>query len=368
MKDIHHYDRNLEASLKNIETVSKANQKFIKEFLHRCELEEISKGRIARYGYLLTRISKWLGKDFDKANKKDIEDLVLRFGKEYTNAWTIKDYKVLTRKFFRSIGKNDMVSWIKITIKRNNDENLPNEVYTQEEIEKLIEVANNPKDKAMISVLYDLGCRISEFLNIRLKDITFEQDYAMVNVMGKTGNRSVPISKSVPYLKAWLNYSKITEGKDKEAYIFDIKYNTIMDKLKTLFERAGIDKPFNPHQFRHSRATELAKQLTEAQMNQFFGWTQASRMASTYVHLSGRDLIPKLIIESKKQKCFKCGSENPMDLKFCSKCLSPLDSKEFKKKQKDVEIEEIAYEASRDPRYEEIIRDIMKRRGLLRKL
>lgn len=34
----------------------------------------------------------------------------------------------------------------------------------------------------------------------------------------------------------------------------------------------------------------MANYLTEAQMNDYFGWVQGSGMPSVYVHLSGRDV------------------------------------------------------------------------------
>ena len=332
MRDVHNYQQVLDSSLKRVENLSVNNQKAIKEFVKNCELEEISTGRIAKYVIQLMNIAKWLDKDFDKADMKDIENLVLQLRKHDYTEWTMKDYKVAIKKFYRFLKKEELISWIKTTMKKNKNDNLPNEVYTQEEVEKLIETEDNPKDKCLISLLYESGCRISELLNIKIKDINFEQDYALINVMGKTGNRTIPISKSVALLKTWLNYHE--DKGNKEAYLFDYQYFVVLHKLKMLFIKAKIDKPFNPHQFRHSRATELAQNLTEAQMKQFFGWTQSSNMASVYVHLTGRDLIPKLITENKTRKCYKCGFENPVDLKFCSSCLMLLDSKEYKEKSK----------------------------------
>jgi integrase len=293
-------------------------------------------------------IAKWLGKDFEKATKEDMENFVMMLQSKGYSEWTKHDYKVVVKKFWKWLRGNDEypseVKWIKTTIKKSNKEELPNEVYTLEEIEKLIEVANSPRNKLFVSLLYESGCRISELLNVKVKDITFEEDYAMVNVMGKTGNRSVPITKSIPYLKTWLNY----EDKGKDDYLFGLEYRNAVKILQGLFEKAKIDKPCNPHQFRHSRASELAKIMTESQMNQFFGWTQASSMARVYVHLTGRDLIPKLITQVKTRKCLKCGFENPMDLKFCSSCLMPLDTKQFKERTEQEDIMKNLYNLARN--------------------
>ncbi len=112
--------------------------------------------------------------------------------------------------------------------------------------------------------------------------------------------------------------------------------------LQRLKARSGIKKAVNPHAFRHARATHLASHLTEAQMKQVFGWTQDSRMAGRYVHLSGRDVdgalleaagleaaartepvAPKLTVVN----CARCDQQNSTVNKFCNHCGMPLDLK-----------------------------------------
>ena len=55
-------------------------------------------------------------------------------------------------------------------------------------------------------------------------------------------------------------------------------------------QEAGVDKPSNPHHYRHSRASYLANHMTEAQLCKYFGWVQGSDIPAKYVHLSGRDI------------------------------------------------------------------------------
>jgi ribosomal protein L40E len=108
--------------------------------------------------------------------------------------------------------------------------------------------------------------------------------------------------------------------------------------IRRIAERVGITKKVNPHIFRHSRATHLATHLTEAQMNEYFGWVQGSNMASTYVHLSGRDVDDALMrmhgmapVEQDKKgtfspiKCTRCNQLNPPTGKFCTQCGGILD-------------------------------------------
>ena len=55
----------------------------------------------------------------------------------------------------------------------------------------------------------DTSARPHELLNITIKDIKFKissngNQYAEVTVNGKTGNRTLPLIDSSPYLKEWL--------------------------------------------------------------------------------------------------------------------------------------------------------------------
>jgi len=47
--------------------------------------------------------------------------------------------------------------------------------------------------------------------------------------------------------------------------------------------------------FRHSQASRLANDITEAQMNEYFGWMQGSKMPTVYVHMSGRNVDQRLL-------------------------------------------------------------------------
>jgi len=127
-------------------------------------------------------------------------------------------------------------------------------------------------------------------------------------------------------------------GHEKTGTIGSMQYATFRKLLQTLARRAGVKKKVNPHAFRHARATFLAKHMTESQLKQFFGWKQASRMAATYVHLSGRDTddaVMKVYGMEKKestepsaltpQRCLACTQPNPGSARFCSRCGRPLN-------------------------------------------
>ena len=121
-----------------------------------------------------------------------------------------------------------------------------------------------------------------------------------------------------------------------------IKYNQALSLLKYAAQKAGIKKRIYPHLFRHSRATFLARHMTESQMKTYLGWVQGSDMAGVYVHMSGRDVDDTLLkiagIEKRKPEktdtklepmlCDRCKMSNPYTYKFCLRCGFILDDKE----------------------------------------
>jgi len=101
-----------------------------------------------------------------------------------------------------------------------------------------------------------------------------------------------------------------------------------------------LNKRVYTHLLRHTRATELASILTEAQMKEMLGWVQSSDMPSVYVHLSGRDVDNALLrahgIMSSQEKskimlttivCPRCKQRVGAEDKFCSACGMVLDMK-----------------------------------------
>jgi integrase len=247
---------------------------------------------------------------------------------------------------------------------------LPEELLTEEEVMRMVSAADHVRDKAFILVLYESGCRIGELLTMQVKHVQFDTYGAVLHVDGKTGPRRVRIILSAPKLSQWVeNHPKrdnpdsalwITIGTNSRYKVWT--YTTAKEVIKKIALKAGVRKRIYPHLFRHSRATCLANHLTEAQMKQYFGWTQSSEMASVYVHLSGRDVDNALLklnglpVEEKDKGdnlkpliCPRCKSNNSPDAKFCSGCGFCVDVKTA------VEIDEVRAKA--DNLLNELVKD-----------
>jgi len=328
-----------------------SNRKAIIDFSDFCFSEGLSPPRVLKYLCILSNIAKWLPKEFVKVTRADIEKLVNRIERSGYAEWTKHDYRVALKKFFRWLRHSDdtyppEVKWLRTTMRKNRTK-LPDDLLTQQEVQAMITAATTARDKALIASLYKSGCRISELLNLKVKQIQQHTHGFQITVKGRKGPRRLLLIASAPYLTTWLNQHPRHEDPLAPLWITGdyhaerIGYTRVFTILKTVAKRASIHKAVNPHNFRHSRATHLAKHLTEAQMNQFMGWVQGSDMPSTYVHLSGRDVDNALLklndipVPEKEdsdkafspKNCPRCGLRNPPANKFCSRCGMVLDAK-----------------------------------------
>ena len=349
---IHNYDLRLRMALNLLDKIDllPVNKQYLLEFIDFLRASGLSKARIERYIYTLKDLALIHAKDFKKLCKKDVVRLIsVVESRDYT-VHTKNIYKIMLKRFvtwlFDASEPPSVVAWLKKEGKRSKV--LPDELLTQGEVKSLIESCLNYRDKALIATMYESGCRVGEIGNLLLKHVSFDEYGAVLMVDGKTGQRRVRLINSVPYLAEWLNHHPLRNEPVSPLWVALppnkpslIAYQTIRRLLKKAANRSNIKKRVNPHSFRHARATQLASHLTEAQMKEYLGWVQDSSMASTYIHLSGRDVDKALLkmngMSFKDEEtigeldlinCSRCGFNNAPTNKYCGKCGLTLDLKE----------------------------------------
>jgi len=251
-------------------------------------LRGLSERRKAKYVILLRKFSNV---KLSEMTKRNVDKFFFYLRDAKLSDETKQDYWNMYRIFIRWIRpKIDLSNYkLKIRIKTK----LPEEILTLEEIRKIILSAKSIRDRAIISLLYDSGCRPSELLNLQRKDIVFDDDGLVVIFNGKTGGRRVRIITTLDsdkFLKEYLEYA---------CSVGNVFGKMCIERLNQLVkehaQKIGINKKVYTYIFRHSRATHLAKYLTEQQMKVYLGWSMGSDMVSVYVHLSGRDMDSKVM-------------------------------------------------------------------------
>lgn len=120
------------------------------------------------------------------------------------------------------------------------------------------------RDRAILELMYATGIRVSEMLNITVRDIFWEQ--SLLRVMGKgKKERIVPIAaKSLQHVEFYFNTVYLHLSRKTTSPVLFLNYRgeklSRMGFWKILQKRAliaGIKKQISPHTIRHSCATHL---------------------------------------------------------------------------------------------------------------
>jgi integrase/recombinase XerC len=123
---------------------------------------------------------------------------------------------------------------------------------TSEQVEYLVQQAENVRDKAIISLFTESGLRLSELASIRFQDIDWERRLIKVKCKGNKEALAPFGKRAEHYLKQYL-----TERiQPCDGRLWDLSAWGIAEMLKRLRRKTGL--PCNPHTFRRTFATILA--------------------------------------------------------------------------------------------------------------
>lgn len=341
------------AAIDESDEIHPDNKQAIHDFKRDLSLEGLSDAWLQKLTAHLKVIAEHLGAEtrFEDLDEDDIKDIVEWVqGRDLADA-TVDAYKQVLKRFYRWLydlpeGEHpEPTAWITTTSSASDNDTLPTDLLTPEEVNTLIESCKNPRDEAFIALLWETGARIGELIDLTVSDIEDNRHGKKVVIDGKTGQRRLPLFESVPHLNSWLNRHPSGESSDPlwcqlNDAESQLSYHYIRQKLLVRAkERAGLDKPVNPHHFRHSRATYLAgrDEFNEYKLCEWFGWVIGSNVPSKYIHLSGAEiddaygrmhgLVDPEEDENGPQvvKCPRCEELNRPEARFCSRCGMALD-------------------------------------------
>ncbi|WP_292466875.1 tyrosine-type recombinase/integrase [Methanolobus sp.] len=289
----------------------------------------------------LRRLAVFNGKPFDEMTKRDIQSYVA--SRNNLKALTVNSILSVILTFFKYLydtdEKPDCVKWI--TFNRVQEEIKPDDVLTTQEIDSMIAHCKNDRDKTIIAMLYDTGCRIGELIeHSHFGDIKQDKRGYYIRVNGKTGERRIRLKDSIPYV---INYINNHPTKNPESPLFMTHNGRISNKhVSTIIiqvaKKTGIEKRVHPHLLRHSKVTHISPLLSDQILKKQFGWTKSSRMVEKYVHISeeAHDLeickaygidVPSEEIEKHELatiNCSVCGIINPFSNHVCFNCRREL--------------------------------------------
>jgi len=137
-------------------------------------------------------------------------------------------------------------------------------VLSEEEVAAILKSISNLKHKALIMTIYSGGLRISELINLKVKDIDSNRMQIRIQQSkGKKDRYTLLSKKTLITLRQYFAEYKpkvwLFEGESGGQYADSSIYNIFSKALKI----AGITKKVSIHSLRHSFATHLLENGTD---------------------------------------------------------------------------------------------------------
>jgi site-specific recombinase XerD len=164
---------------------------------------------------------------------------------------------------------------------------LPN-VLSINQVEKLFSQLENVKHKTMLFLAYSAGLRVSEVVNLKIKDIHSER--MVINIKGAKGKKDRTVVLSEGILELLRKYYTAYQPKD---WLFEGQYKEepySMRSLQQIFHRAKnkakILQDVTFHSLRHSYATHLHERGTDIKIIQELLGHNDIKTTLRYTHVS----------------------------------------------------------------------------------
>ncbi len=300
--DIHNAQKTFNDYYERIDksSMSPRQKKQIKKFVEEAEIGKNSTKKVGVHRLIanlqsLFKFHEYFKKDLDSVTEKE----VVQFYKDLDN----DRIKQKNGNVYKKSSKDELIKNLKRFLKTIWDEKkydkrvrwlkqyeeIPEmEAISMDQIKKLSNGFNLPRDKTLTLFLGDSGLRIEEALNLKISSVEKKvksngDEFYVVDVkISKTLPRRISVPIASESLTEWLKIHPAIL--DKDAYLFPVTYDAYRKSLRVTSKKI-LGVVVTPHTLRHSSATHYCKILGN-NVYKFcyrYGWAINSKMPRRYI-------------------------------------------------------------------------------------
>lgn len=164
-------------------------------------------------------------------------------------------------------------------------------VISQKDIKKMFDLTTNIKHRVALQLVYGMGLRVSEIVNLKISDIDSSRKMVLIESAKGKKDRYVPLPESIldelrKYCIEYKPTKYLFEGGTGGQYTI----RAAQAVFKQAMNRAKINKPIGIHGLRHSYATHLLEAGTDTSfIKELLGHSEI-KTTMIYTHVSNQNI------------------------------------------------------------------------------
>lgn len=274
--------------------LSKENIQALSDFLQELKLKAYSSSTIRTYKNELLQLLKLLGKKpVSSLKSTDLKRyMVYAMEKEGISENTAHSRLNALKFYFEKVLGGEKFFWEIPRPKRRIQ--LP-KLLNENEIARLFNSLSNKKHKAMLFTAYSAGLRVSEIVNLKIKDI--DSGSMQIFIENAKGKKDRYVNLSPILLDILRKYIAVCKPKPKE-YLFESEQTltayptrTVQQIFNNAKRKAAITKDVGIHSLRHSFATHLLNKGTDIRYIKDLLGHFDIKTTERYLHVSKQKLV-----------------------------------------------------------------------------
>ncbi len=138
------------------------------------------------------------------------------------------------------------------------ESSLAERILSESEALKLIEKEPNERNRVMLRFMYESGCRVSELINLKWKNLQNRDGKGQVSILGKGSKLRVILLSS----GLWNDLRALRMSANPNSPVFAslrsggrLTRSNVWDIVTAAAQRAGIQGKVSPHWLRHAHAS-----------------------------------------------------------------------------------------------------------------
>ena len=328
--------------------ISDQNKKMVRRFLQHYDVTVARKALFLERLVPLLRFAENLAEAMD--DRDGLNTLFYGLRQKYSPA-TYSIYTGVSLRYLRWLndgkipdGARDIKNPGKKQLRRKLD---PGDMITWEDCTRLASHMTSNQTKAMLFTQLDGGFRPSEFVDLRYSDVKENKGLLAIYVRdGKTGPRNVVLQRCVPYLMRWLDEHPSKKPNDPlwvleqsgapndSKRLKPCTYPALRKRFKTAAKRAGLSKPVDTYNFRHSSCVLDKRDNLPLDLAADRHGHSVQYFTQIYGRLSTEDVMNRFrdhydIAGKEEPKtttrlCQLCAYPNEQNANHCYRCHSPM--------------------------------------------